>query len=187
VHLTKKGMSKREKIMILAVVFFAVTVGIIMYIIIPLNEHLNERRSEYQTLSNEKFNIEMLLRAEAANQEHHITAALNYENINERFLRESHLNGIGRMLTNLVHSFNLRALDQRLSPPSVSSESSIFLISQSSMTVSGTFDNLMEFLDYIYKMEYLRVTNIIFMVRELYETWEGVSIQFEITMIRDRM
>ena len=192
----KKGLSKREKRLILllaVVVLFAVTA---MYVIVPLFNKLEDRIDEYNTLSLEKTRIESIIATELSTRAALDTAAAEHDELMANYLSESLLSEIGRMLTGLCEEHRLSPIDQRLSAPkplvtgdegdSGATVNPGFLVVSATMTIRGSYDDLKSLLNTVDKTDYIRVSRVSF-GRNNPETsgFDRITVYFEVIMLKD--
>ena len=182
----KKGVSKREIVMLILMGLMGFTALMVVYVIIPASNRLQDQRDLYNTRTMERAQLDILLASEPGLREGHYAARLNYQDINRRFLSEGHSADIGRMLTMLLLEHNLTPIDQRLSAPVVPEDGSAFLTVSAAMIINGTYDRLTALFDTVEEMEYLRISRVSFNTGYRHETWDRINISFEVAMLRDR-
>ena len=195
-----KGLSKREKRLLMALLVVALTAGMVLYVILPLYSLLNDEEEEYSELSLERVQIDSSLAAEAYIRDIRDSMAVRHGVYSARYLNESLSNEIGRMLTALCESHRLQPIEQSLSAPrdfvierdddedvdEDEDKQTIFLVVSASMTVNGDYSNLLRLLDSIKSIDYIRVSRVTY-------TWsidpererDRITINFEVTMIKD--
>ncbi|MCL2499922.1 MAG: hypothetical protein FWE90_06245 [Defluviitaleaceae bacterium] len=178
----KKGFTKREKKMLFLLVFFGFTALMVMYVIIPLNNRQQDERERLGELTLERMQMQAMLNAAPFTRSNHAAAIEQFDDARSRFLNESHISGVGRMLTLLCGAHNLAYTSQSLTQPTVPAQWDAFLVMQASMTLSGAYDDFMRLLDTVERTEYLRVTRVSFGVGS--DHLEGISINFEVIMMR---
>jgi acyl-CoA synthetase (AMP-forming)/AMP-acid ligase II len=178
----KKGFSKREKRLILILVFFGFTALMVMYVIIPFNNRLQDETERHQELTVELAQMQAMLNAAESIRSNRDAALKQFEEARERFFDEAHISEVGRMLTNLCTAHGLFTVSQSLSPPSVPAEWDAFMVMQASMILSGTYSDFMSLLDTVEHREYLRVTRLSFGVGNEY--LESISLNFEVIMMQ---
>jgi len=192
----KKGLSKREKRLILllaVVVLFAVTA---MYVIVPLFNKLEDRIDDYNTLSLEKTRIEAIIATELSTRAALDTAAAGHDELMANYPSESHLSEVGRMLTGLCEEHRLSPIDQRLSAPKPlvtgdegddsATVNPGFLVVSATMTIRGSYDDLKSLLNTVEKTDYIRVSRVSF-GRNNPETsgFDRITVYFEVIMLKD--
>jgi len=180
----RKDLSKREKVMLLIMLVAGFTAIMVMIIIIPFYERLQDGLGYYGNLVNERAQVEAMLAAEPAIRESHVAAAQEYDEIRERFLSESHISEIGRMLTRLNEEHGLMPIEQRLSRPVEFGGGDVFLVVSASKTVRGLYTSLTRLLDTVEQTDYLRVSQVNFSVGDG-NMLDRISINFEVAMMRD--
>ena len=166
----KKGFSKREKRLLLLLVVVALFAVMVMYIIVPLYNQLNDKTVMIGNLTMEKNRIETTIRYEDKARENRDAAYARYAEQQERFLNESLSNEVGRLLTSLCEDHALRPVSQKLSPARVfstdgkvdESNDSVFLVISASMTVRGNYDSLKKMLGTVGETDYLRISRVSF-------------------------
>ncbi|MCL2602960.1 MAG: hypothetical protein FWD90_00605 [Defluviitaleaceae bacterium] len=178
----KKGFTKREKRMLLLLAFVGFTALMVMYVILPFNNRLYDERERLHELTFDKMMVQIRLNEVASTRSNHTAAYEQFEDARSRFFDEAHISEVGRMLTNLVTTHGLYAMSQSMSLPAVPAEWDAFLVMQASMTLGGTYENLMRLLDTVYDREYLRITRLSFGVGE--EDLQGISLNFEVIMMQ---
>jgi hypothetical protein len=179
----KKGFTKREKVLLILMAVIGFTALMVVYVILPFNNRLMDETERFHTLDMEKMQLQYLLSAEPGIRESHSVNIRNFDEARARFLNESHISEIGRMLTLLCAEHNLSYLDQRLSPPTIPTEWDAFMVMSVTMTLSGTYSDLMRLLDTIETIEYLRVTRLSFNMDDEGEL-NRISIGFEVIMMQ---
>ena len=180
----KKGFTKREKVLLLLVTVLGITTVMVMYVIIPFFNQLQDQRELLDATSLERMQIEMIMATEYSLRQGHELASSEYYELREVFLTESHLSGIGLMLTRLIEEHNMHPIEQRLSNPVVEPERDMFMVVTASMTISGSYTNLKRLLDTVEEKQYLRISHYSFSTNMDGET-SNVRINFEATMVRD--
>ncbi|MCL1862324.1 MAG: hypothetical protein FWF78_02025 [Defluviitaleaceae bacterium] len=180
----KKGFSKREKFLLLLVCVVGITAVMVMYIIIPFYNRLEDSREVYNAATIERMQIEMVMGTEEFLRDGYETAALAYYELRDVFLNEAHLSGIGLLLTRLTEEHNMHPIEQRLSNPVSAPDRDMLMVVTATMTLRGTYENLKSLLDTVEATEYLRVSNVSFSFGADGEM-STVRISFEVTMIRD--
>jgi hypothetical protein len=117
----------------------------------------------------------------------------------DRFLNESHISVVGRMLTNLLLDHELGAPNQSLTEPVVPTDWPAFMTMTASMTAIGDYNELMNLLDTVAHTEYLRITRVSFNLisptaegaheedneGQQRQTIDRASLSFEIVMMQD--
>ena len=211
----KKGLSKREKALLIIMLVFGSFALMVMFVVLPLYNQLNDKNTEYGYLETEKIQIDVKLAAEAVARDNYTNVYNTLKSNSERFLNPSLSNEIGRMLTSLCENHGLQPISQQLSAPkdfvpagaagsgnspgnisgnssgnssgNNSGEGSVFLIVSASMAVKGTYDELKSLLDAVEEIEYFRVTRVSFS-RNTADTelpMDRISLYFEVTMLKD--
>ena len=195
----KKGLSKREKWLLLIMVVFGVFALMVVYIIVPMNDELNDKETKRSELEFEKLRIEQTLMLESSTRDSLDEAKGTHKGVAARFLSESSVSEIGRMLTELCEEHNLFPISLNTTAPvgfttggkdreeaaKLAAESA-FSIVTASMTVSGGYDSLKSLLDTAEQTEYLRVSRVSF--GRNVDDWPevgNISITFEVTMLKD--
>ena len=182
----KKGITKREKVLLIFMVVMGYTALMVIYVILPLNDNVHDRREDYQEAVIERMFTELLLAAEPNYRERHRISGLTFEDISSRFLNESHHSDIGRMLTQMIIDHGLMPSDLWVLSEIQPEHGSAFLAVSVSTTFHGTYHNLKSLLDTVEEIEYLRVTHLSFNTSYYDVPWQNISISFEVAMIRDR-
>ena len=181
----KKGFSKREKRLLIFLFVFAITAAMVVLVIIPLYENIEDNRAEIGTLEFERMRVEVLLASEQSLRESHEEAQRIYLNARARYLAESHVSEIGRMLTRICLEHNLEPIEQRLSPAEASEHGDAFLVVTAAMMVRGTYDDLKSLIDTVEEVEYLRISRIALTLGGDGRYIESIGISFEVAMLRD--
>jgi hypothetical protein len=180
----KKGLSKREKILLMLMLVAGFTAGMVMLAIVPLYNSWQDRQDEYGALVGERAQVAAMLTAEAGIRVGHSDAALEYSALRDGFLTEAHAAQIGRMMTRLFEDYGLTPIEQRLAQPAEFPYGDMFLIKTVTNTVSGTYADLTTFLDSVMEIDYLRVSQLNFSVPDDNEPTR-ISINFQVAMLRD--
>ncbi|MCL2198584.1 MAG: type II secretion system protein M [Defluviitaleaceae bacterium] len=180
----KKGFTKREKLLLILVAVVGITAIMVMYVIIPFYNRLEDSREAYNALSMERMQVEMIKATEASLLAGYQAAVLEYYELREVFLSEAHLSGIGLLLTRLTLEHNMHPVDQRLSNPVTSPGRDMLMVVTASMTLRGSYEDLKTLLDTVEETEYLRISHVAFSFGADGEI-SNVRVSFEVTMIRD--
>ena len=200
----KKGLSKREKILLSIVLVFGIFAIMVMFVIIPLYNDLSDKTTLYNELTVQKIQIETKLSTEAATRENHTVVLARHKTNSERFLNTSLSNEIGRMLTTLCDEHGLSPVSQQLSNPKdftkiLSSSGSrpsaddkngketVFLMVTATMTVKGDYEDLKSLLDTVEQIEYIRVSRVS-LGRDTANpelVLNKITVTFEVTMLKD--
>ncbi|MCL2617601.1 MAG: hypothetical protein FWD98_00965 [Defluviitaleaceae bacterium] len=183
----KKGISKREKVMLIFIAVFGVTALSVMYGILPLNETMEVRGAELSRLELERVNIEMLFATEETIAANHAEAAQAYTSLVAN-MPEKRISDVGFMLTQLVQEHYLAPIEQRLFGPSAFQGSDALQIISASMVVSGSYAALMSLMDTVEATDYLRISNMTFSFNESgVAEINRINLSFEVLMVRDVM
>jgi len=195
----KKGFSKREKVMMFILIVIAIFAVMVIYVILPMFNRLEEKMDEYHALQVEKIQVDHLLAQESSIKEARDNAVARHEMESTRFLDDSHASDIGRMLTNLVQKHDLLPINQALKEPvefiiprveenNASANDTVFLITSASMSLQGNYINLKSLLDDVATIDYIRVSSLTFTWGVTVEGSETppdrMSIDFEVTMLK---
>ena len=191
----KKGLSKREKRLLMVMVVFGLFAVMVIYVIIPFYNELEDKSALYMDLEYEKIQIEMALAGEQRIANTHKDAFDEYNRASRRFLSESLSNEVGRMLTALCEDHELQPLSLNLSAPrihttgmeAVNDPDSVFLITSAIMTVRGEYDDIKGLLDTVGKSEYIKVGRLSFgwQTTGEFTYLDVITINFEVTMLED--
>jgi len=191
-----KRLSEREKRMLTIMAAVALLAVMVMFVFIPLNNRLNDRKTEYHTLALEKIKIEATLAGETGIRANHKAMIEKHGWIRANYLSESLNSEVGRILTGLCEAHGLQPVSQRLSDPapfvinesggSGNNENTSLLTVSATMTVRGEYDNLKSLLDYVRQTDYLRVSRLSFgSPRGSFTVLDRITIGFEVTMLND--
>jgi len=199
----KKTLTKREQTMMLALVIIAVFAVMILYVIIPSYNRLVDKQDELSALEYERTNIVAAIAAEQYIRENHSAAVAQHRVNSSGLLAESMTNEIGRMLTSLCERHGLQPIDQNLMRPvdffideddgtstgdnDVGREKdTVFLVITATMTLQGEYGNLMQLLDTVEGIEYIRISRVTY-VRSQDSNLrpDRMVVQFEVTMLKD--
>ena len=188
----KKNLNKREKRMLMLLVVVAIFAGMVLYVITPLYNQLNDKKTEYNDITLAKMRMEASVAAERNIRENRDLALGEHAENSARFLSESLSNEIGRMLTALCARHGLQPIDQNLSAPGdfsvdgSSGDDAAFLVVSAAMTVSGDYARLKSLLDDVAGIDYLRVKSVSFSWSEgLASETIRVSLNFEVSMLKN--
>ncbi|MCL2188731.1 MAG: hypothetical protein FWC16_05255 [Defluviitaleaceae bacterium] len=185
----KKGFTKREKRLLLLMTVIGFSALMIVYVIIPLFNRVQDETDRYNALSLDMMQFQMLLARTNIIRDNHARAIDEFYAARERFLNEDHVGEISRMLTLLCLSHNLDVLSQRITPPVQPAEWDAFLVMTATKTLSGRYADVKRFLDTIENTEYLRVTRFSFSMREPEgnepRVLERFNIILEVIMMQD--
>jgi len=196
-HTEKKGLSKREKLMLLIMVVIGLFAIMVMFVIIPFYEQLSAKTKALSDLEFTKAQIDTTLASEHGIRENYNAVLQQHDMNSARFLNEALSNDIGRMLTVLCENHSLQPIDQKLSAPvdfvikreggEESAENSLFLIVSAVMTVRGEYDDLKSLLDTVEGIDYIRISRTSFS-RNTYNPESGldrITVYFEVTMLKN--
>ena len=194
-QIDKKGLTKREKRLILLLIILSLVVGTLNLIIMPLVDRLTEKSEEFYALDFERMRVTLAMNSESNDRKRHADAIQKYEQIQSDYLSETQTNEIGRILNELCAAHNLRPTALSLSDcrdyldPDIESAdeypSAAFSIISADMTVSGKYSDLKSLLDAVKDIPYLRVSNCSFSLNSdtTNEYLDIISITFEITLL----
>jgi len=192
----KKSLNKREKRMMFLLIVVALFAVMVIYIIIPLYNQMEDKTTELGILETDQVTLISTLASEAAARDGNSSAIAQHNKTSERFLNEAASNDIGRLLTRLCENHGLRPVSQQLSDPkdfttgeeddADTPKSSVFLVTTAMMTINGEYDNIRRLLDTVEQTEYLRISRLAFNRNADVGSWmERVAITFEVTMLKD--
>ena len=186
----KKGFTKREKRLILFMAVIGFTALMVVYVIIPFFNRLQDENDRYNALSLEQMQLNILLNNAPVIRENNEKALNDFYEARERFFNEAHMNDIGQRMTNLCLAHNLSVQSQRLTAATTSPAWNAFMIMPVQMNVSGSYENLKRLLDTVADTEYLRITRIAFnmlaaQAEDRFQGVERVTIHFEVIMMKD--
>ncbi|MCL2820901.1 MAG: type II secretion system protein M [Oscillospiraceae bacterium] len=197
----RKGFSTREKIMMFILIVVAIFAIMVIYVIIPLFNQLEEKRTELGRAQSEKARVDAILATENTIREGRDEAVARHGLESARFLDESHASEVGRMLTQLCQRSGLEPVDLSLTDPvdfsipndeegAPANEDSktVFLITSASMTVTGDYTSFKKLLDEVEKTDYLRISQISYVFGVASDdsvVMDRIAIGFEVTMLKD--
>jgi len=178
----KKSISKREKVLLVFLAFLSLTVGGVVYLILPMYQNLEDARDELTRLENEQIHQTMLLASEAGIRAANEAAHASFYEVTEYFLLETHAGEIGRMMIALANRHNLTSLDQRLFEPVISGD---IVTVEVTMSLQGSYADLQRLLDAVENTAYLRISRLAFNISSDNPSWlNNISINIEVAMIR---
>jgi predicted PurR-regulated permease PerM len=180
----KKGFSKREKRLILFMGIVGFTALMVMYVILPFYENLQNENDRYNALVLEQMQLQALLNSAQSIRDNHTATTEAFYEARARFLNESHISVIGRMLTNLLLDHNLGAPNQSLTLPIIPTDWDAFMTMTASMTALGEYEYFLDLLDTVFYTEYLRITRLSFNLQPDQAT-NSFALNFEIIMMQD--
>ena len=183
-QIDKKGFTKRETRMLVLLLVVGVTAALVMLVIIPTFNQLQDDRDEYHRLTIERANVQSMLLSEPVIRENHEQALQMHDELAARFFDDAHSSEIGRMLAQLCEDHNLSPLDQRIQNPVELEPGGAFLVVTASMTVSGMYANLKRLIDTVEERDYLRLSRVSFNLRDDSDWLDRVVLVFEVVMIR---
>ena len=191
----KRGLSKREKRLLMALVIIAFTAGMVLYIILPLYSLLHDEEEELGELVLERVQVDTSLAAESYIRDLRNTAAEQHDENSARYLNESLSNEIGRMLTVICEAHKLQPIEQKLSAPKDfaiegsdedENKESVFLVVTAAMTLYGDYGDLLRLLDYMTLIDYIRVSRVSHTwSTDLERERDRITIDFEVTMLKN--
>jgi len=194
----KKGLAKREKVMLFIMVVVGLFALMVMYVIIPLYNQLGDLQTEYSTLQAEKTRIDTMIAAENGIRDGRNQAVERHKTESIKYPDESHASEIGRMLTVLCETHGLIPVSQTLSDPkdfnvdgnakpAAGDPEPVFVVMSAAMVLNGSYQNLMRLMDTVEEMDHIRISSFAY-------TWnvtatalnsDRIRIGFEVTMIKD--
>jgi len=197
----KKSLSKREQVMMLALVIIAVVAVMILYVILPSYNKLIDKTDELDNLEYERIQVISSIAAEVMIRDNHDTVIAQHGVNSSRFLAQSMANEIGRMLTSLCEMHDLQPVDQNILPPvdfhiepdddSGSNDpapvrDSVFLITTATMTLRGEYFDLMRLLNTVEQIDYIRISRVTYVKsQDLTQSTDRMVVSFEVTMLKD--
>jgi len=197
----KKGLSKRERIMLFLLIIVGSLALTVMYVIIPLYDQWQDKQAEYSSLQLEKSRVDALIASESSIRDNRNSAIARHELESERYLNDSHASDVGRMLNQLTARYGLQWVDQTINDPknfvipsadnsgsgSDDGDKSVFLIVTATMTTTGDFNRLKSLLDAVEKIDYIRITTVSYVWNEQADAplMDRISLGFEVTMLKD--
>ena len=193
----KKGLKKREKILIFLVGTVGLVLIVYMYVITPLNEQIEAKTQERDALSQQWRVIEAGLRSEAEIRELRDDGLERYETIRDMHISESLNQEIGREMTYLVRDHNFREVNQSLSGVASFTEGGIeddayFSFMPITMTIDGEFEDLTWMLDTFEYDTSVSITRFGLSFSEEFDyerrdliEMSSISLGFRVIMIRD--
>jgi hypothetical protein len=196
----KKGFSKREKIMLFVLIVVAIMTVLVMYVIIPMYNHLQDRQERLRLLQTDKAWVVSILATSDNIRGGRNDAVARHEMESARFLDEAHSSEIGRMLTQLCQRYGMLPVNLVMNDPvdffipqedgaAVDEDhKTVFLVSTATMTVGGVYDNLRNLLDAVDEIDYIRITSLAYIWGENIGDSappDRITIGFEVTMLKD--
>ena len=197
----KKNLGKRERILLFLLILVALLAVMIMWVIIPLYDQLQEKQAEHSSLLLEKSRIDTILAAEDSIREERNNVVGRHDSGSARYLHESHSSEIGRMLTMLCQQHGLIPVDQKLEDPvdfvipdddesngsNEEEKDTVFLITSATMSLNGQYADLMRLLNAVEDIYYIRISKLSYTRSDNPETMvlDKVTVGFEVTMIKD--
>jgi len=193
-QINTKGLSRRERRLILiglAVVVFAL---ITIYVYIPLYNNLIDKMSEYQELELDKQWIEASVASEDDILESYKAALKEYATESAKYISRSLSNEIGRLLTELCERHDLAPVSQQLFSPKEfviddddDPEESVFVTVTALMTVRGSYSSLKTLFSTVERADYLRIARVSYdrTSDDPDEELDKILIYFEVTMLKD--
>jgi len=203
----KPGLSKREKILLFSVGLIALVYLSIQFVILPLATRYNDSTLERDRLNTEKAAHQMEVQTLPALRERNAEAHERFDRLTDGYLVIVPNDEIDHMLTSLVNINNLRPtslrFDQRKAPPPppaqeldedgnpVESGTSgipsgpVFVTVTAQMNVTGSYHSLVQLIDEVNAIEYMRLTSISFSQdrQEGPEDRSSISLAFEVTFL----
>lgn len=186
----KRGFTKREKRLLLLMAVIGFSALMIVYVIIPLHNRLQDENERYNAVTLEQMQFNLLLSSAPTIRGNHEAALEDFYEARDRFLNESHVGEVSRLLTELCLAHNLDVLSQRLTPPTEPVDFNAFLVMTAVKSLTGHYNDIQRFLDTIENTEYLRVTHYSFNMRMPDEEYDfldfnRININIEIIMMQD--
>ena len=201
----KKGLSKRERFLLIAALAVGLLAAAVQFAILPLNSDLQDKNEQYSNMEFEKSKLDAQFASETAIRDNNSAAIGEYNSKSGMFLSESLSNEIGRLLTNLCENHGLSPSDLKLSAPkpfsmdekgaetdAENANKSVFLTVTATMTVKGGYDDLKTLLDDVEQTAYIRVsrTSVTWKKETGGETVyidpepDRITLEFEVTMLK---
>jgi hypothetical protein len=187
-----KGLSTREKKMLLFLAVFGTTALMVVFVIMPYFNRLQDERDALNALEMEQMRINILLASEQTLINNFDDAFEHYSETTQALITESHISEIGRMLTRICQEHGLMPIEQRLSNPVVFTDSDardddggVLSTVSVSMSVRGSYNDLKRLLNTIEQTEYLRISRVSFSIGDDRDVTERIALNFEVVMLRE--
>jgi len=188
----KQGLSKREKILLFSAGMLILIYVAVQFAIYPLIIRYTDNVSERDSLRLEKRLTESDIANKAAVQYANTEANAGFTQIKDNYPLLVPNEEIDPILTNLCLKNNLRPASLRFTgsvraPQSDDTDREpTFTIITVSMTVSGNFSSILQLLDDVDSMQYIRITNLSYSANRQSNASENdsmISLIFELTFV----
>jgi len=187
---TNTGFSKREKRLIFAMLIFGAVALTVQFAIIPMNNELEEVRTELEQLEYQQFETQTKLGRELIIRQAYEVAEDDASEVYMRYPASIPAAEIDRFLTNLCFAHGI--IPSSLSMSGASSLNipehggqDVFLVVTANMNLQGNYYSIKSLLDHVNTIDNLRIPRISFGInrQEGLEGMTGISATFEITML----
>jgi len=187
----KKGLSKREKMLLFAVGLLVIIYLAIQFAIIPLADRYTTGVEERSSLTTERWFVDADISNLPSIRESNATASEQFEQIKLEYPLLIPNEEIDPILTNLCINNGLKPTSlnftgSTLAPESENAEqAALFTIVSVTMTVTGNYNSILRLLDDVDSKQYMRITNLGYASNRQTETPDDstITLAFELTFI----
>ena len=186
----KRTLSKKEKRLLFGAGIIGFVLIMYMYVITPLNEQIESKTAEYETLSSQWRVIETQLRTENEIRESRDELMEQYYEVRDSYLDEALNQEIGREMTLMVREHDFLEVSQSISALSNFTSGGItgdpvFSVLPITMSVRGGYDEIKGILDTMEETPYNSIISFaISDSREDEFDVDMVSLNFRLIMFR---
>ena len=191
----KKGLTKREKLLILVAGTGAVLFLAVYFVIIPLYNSWSDKQEEYQLLLDEKAEMEIKLSLAPMTRSGYDSARSTLNETSKRYPFVMPNEDLYGQLTILYRNCRLASSGLSVAPNATpyspdqqaASQSAVVYTQTATLTLAGTYDNLKTFIDRIEAMDQLRINRISFSIQEAMTELGSsrISVIVEMMMLND--
>jgi len=190
----KQGLSKREKILIFSAALIALFYLAIQFAILPLISRYNIGIAERDRLAAEKSAVEFDISSRPIIENQNQTAIERFEEIKQEYPLLIPNEEIVNTLTDLCLRNGLRPTMLNIVPPDAPRRGSnqpetpvspLFTVITANMNVTGAYSSLLNLLDEVESLQYMRITNLGYSAgrRADSESEDSITLTFELTYI----
>jgi Tfp pilus assembly protein PilO len=181
----KKGLKKREKMLMIICAFFGIPVIFMSYVITPLINDIAEKEDAYEILRTERMNVDLALLGEIPARQEYEDIIATIDEAMQRYPVFMSNADIGANLTDLSNR-NGMELDG-LTPPEEKSSNQIITTVSATAQLKGSFDSFKRFINAVEQSDYVRIVSTTFAVDQnaSQAVFSNVGVVLEVTMMSE--
>jgi len=189
----KQGLSKREKILLFSAGLLLIFYVSIQFVILPLMARYNDALSEKDIKLSHKASVDLDIASKLIIVEQNNEAGKRYIELKNEYPVLVPDEEIDTILTNLCRTNGLIPTSLRMTRPDTSkntagangAEPNLFTIVTASMEMNGTNRALLDLIDEVDSIQYIRIVNMTYSANRSAENNnnDSVKLDFELTFI----